>query len=450
MQSRTAAATRPWIASIITIGGALAIGRTVAVDPVRAATGAVLVLLIAAAVLLPELLAATAPALILLNPPGKSARLDLLVPIALLLVVFVRKLARRSIALSIGQCMLVAFAVWVVLNYALHYKGFAESAPSDLSPAADAATLIAGVMLALAASGLDIPRGYLFYISGGAIAVVAVITILQGSPETVLFGLNRNYLGMVIALGVAIAAMMMRRRTAIIWLGASVAMVWALVILQSRGATIAAGSGVLLATIVRVSGDVLGRRTALAAAAIVAVAAIVVTASPSLSEAAQFGRAQSDLTMSDTTRFAAVEVAIATTALNPVIGVGYGRFGLTAYSDPRLNQYINTHNEYLRISAELGLPGIALFVTMLYATSKGLLRSGERAGLVLFATYLVGLLFANTISNLLVTAPFWLCVGIGLRGVKSPSYMEGPRTVIVADSLAGEGILARSRPHPVP
>ena len=428
LQSRTAVATHPWVASIITFGGALAIGRTVAVQPVRAATGAVSAVLIAVAVLLPELLAATAPALILLTPPGQFARLDLLVPVALLVVVIVRKVATRSVSLSKGQGALVAFAVWIVVNYTIHYKGFSESPPTDLSPAADASTLIAGIMLALAASWLDIPRGYLFYLSGGAIAVVAVIIILQGSPETVLFGLNRNYLGMVIALGIAIAVMMMQRRTAVIWLAASVAMAWALVILQSRGATIAAGGGVLLAIIVRMSRDVLGRRTALAAASFAALAAIAVTASPSLSQVAQFGRAQSDLATSDTARFAAVEVALATTALNPVIGVGYGRFGLTADSDPRLNQFINTHNEYLRISAELGLPGIALFMMMLFATLKGLVRSGEHPGLVLFATYLIGLLFANTLSNLLVTALFWLSVGLGLRGLKSPSYVPRPCT----------------------
>jgi O-antigen ligase len=114
---------------------------------------------------------------------------------------------------------------------------------------------------------------------------------------------------------------------------------------------------------------------------------------------------------------------------NPVLGVGYGRFPVVADNDPRLNFFINTHNDFLRLAAELGLPGLGLFLLMLYSSATGLRRGGERAGLVVLATYLVGLMFANTLSNMAVTAPFWICLGIGLGAHRVPQRQTVPGIV---------------------
>jgi O-antigen ligase len=215
------------------------------------------------------------------------------------------------------------------------------------------------------------------------------------------------------AIGIALGCTALNRRSAVVWLPLLAAMIWALIILQSRGAIIAAGSGAALAGLMRLSRQ-FGPKLMPVGLTILVLFVGGIAASPKLSQAVQFGRSESDLASSDAARFATTDLAIATTIANPVLGIGYGRFPIVADHDARLNFFINTHNDFLRLAAELGLPGLGLFLVLVYSSVTGLRRSGERAGLVLMATYLVGLLFANTLSNLAVTAPFWICLGLGL------------------------------------
>jgi O-antigen ligase len=344
----------------------------------------------------------------------------LILPLVLLLAVVVRNVALSSLSWSLGRSALCAFGAWIVLNLLLHYGGLGELGPTTLSPSADASTLLAGLTLALAVSWLNIPRGLLFLVTGLAIAAAAVVTIVSGSPDAVLLGLNRNYLGFVMAIGIALGCTALNRRSAVVWLPLLAAMIWALIILQSRGAIIAAGSGAALAGLMRLSRQ-FGPKLMPVGLTILVLFVGGIAASPKLSQAVQFGRSESDLASSDAARFATTDLAIATTIANPVLGIGYGRFPIVADHDARLNFFINTHNDFLRLAAELGLPGLGLFLVLVYLSVTGLRRSGEWAGLVLMATYLVGLLFANTLSNLAVTAPFWICLGLGLGAQSLPT-----------------------------
>lgn len=73
--------------------------------------------------------------------------------------------------------------------------------------------------------------------------------------------------------------------------------------------------------------------------------------------------------------------AVIITAENPIVGVGINNFG--AASHHRWNtgsgrSYLGCHNTYLEYSAELGLPGILLYLALLYAAWKTLRLTKQR------------------------------------------------------------------------
>lgn len=120
----------------------------------------------------------------------------------------------------------------------------------------------------------------------------------------------------------------------------------------------------------------------------------------------------------------------------PLSGVGVGRYlqiksvYTPAVGPPYMNLPVqNSHNTYLQVGAELGLPGLALFVAIPLLALATALRTSEvhrrdRRALTT-AFFLLGALLVNFITNdnYLVTEMqiiFWLGIG-AILGIASPS-----------------------------
>jgi O-antigen ligase len=125
-------------------------------------------------------------------------------------------------------------------------------------------------------------------------------------------------------------------------------------------------------------------------------------------------RTVGNLADSDSVRVRAAAVATDYALTKPFTGIGYGLFGSAALLDPRLGIFVNTHNDYLRIAAEAGIPAILIFLFLLGLAFRSTKSGPARALRPLIIVYAVGLLFANTLSNLLVTLPVWLALGVAI------------------------------------
>jgi O-antigen ligase len=69
--------------------------------------------------------------------------------------------------------------------------------------------------------------------------------------------------------------------------------------------------------------------------------------------------------------------ALGLTIQNPIFGVGMGNFSTASahtWSTGTGRDWIQTHNTYLQFASELGVPGLLMYLIMLYLAFKGLLR----------------------------------------------------------------------------
>ena len=128
-------------------------------------------------------------------------------------------------------------------------------------------------------------------------------------------------------------------------------------------------------------------------------------------------------------RVYAWRAAVQMTREHPWRGVGFGEFPELAphYSQGRIG-YMDTHNTYLFISSQMGLPALAVFLLFLgvlgyyarwlYRHSRDLtlqaLALGMLGGLV---GLMVSNLFSTTINTEETTGQFWILAGLVMRGV---------------------------------
>jgi O-antigen ligase len=230
---------------------------------------------------------------------------------------------------------------------------------------------------------------------------------LEGRPTA--YGLNPNYLGLVFALGLVCTVVEFRRGRRLLAALAVAAQLAGLVETASRGAMMALGCGLAAYAAGQLStrGSRERRLPWVAAALIVGVAMAAVVLG--VTTAGFASRSGSGLETNNASRQAVAELAVRLSAENPVTGIGYGNFPAEALA--ATGWYMNTHNEYLRLTAEMGLPALVLFLLVL-AGLRGRGREPEwRWTIPLVVTYLAGLLTVNALSNLAVSVPFWLALG---------------------------------------
>lgn len=242
--------------------------------------------------------------------------------------------------------------------------------------------------------------------------------------------LNSNFLGLLLATAlIALVGMPLRlhglpRGAGIIvrWMAVSVVGI-ALALTQSRGAVLAASVGLIALFCVN-----LRLRSQLAVVAVITVFVLTV---PGLSDAVTSGvvsRPREELATNNSVRLDAALLAVHYAVDHPVTGVGYGTFADRARTDSALGLYINTHNDYLRLAAEAGLPSVAAFLFLVWPVVK--MPRASRSTRTAFAVaigYLVGLLFANSLTNLQVTMPFWAVLA-SMWATRSASSSNGDRS----------------------
>jgi putative inorganic carbon (HCO3(-)) transporter len=113
-------------------------------------------------------------------------------------------------------------------------------------------------------------------------------------------------------------------------------------------------------------------------------------------------------------------------ATHPIFGIGLGNFkeAVSAYEDPGRTVESLAHNSYLEIAAELGIPGLLVFLCMLLATLRSLERvrnTTRKAGPILISQAAIGIqasLLGSAVAIFFVTAYLqkllWLMMFVSL------------------------------------
>lgn len=130
-------------------------------------------------------------------------------------------------------------------------------------------------------------------------------------------------------------------------------------------------------------------------------------------------------------RFVRSRIDAASTALDafrsaPILGIGWQRF--PAYARTRLGYAIATHDEYLRVAAELGVVGLLMLALLLVAVAASLrsvLRSDLRAPLLgALATGLVALGFVNGLATPAPSLALTAAIGVAVGTVGWPRRLD--------------------------
>jgi O-antigen ligase len=169
------------------------------------------------------------------------------------------------------------------------------------------------------------------------------------------------------------------RRTPAWWLGLGCAVVFVLTILltQSRGAVLALGA------IGMPSALALARRRPRLVPVFAALVGVALYLAPAglWERMAGLGKATSVATIGEMDpegsardRWAVIQTASRIIADHPLTGVGLGAYRFANFDyNPMLGR-LDTHNTYLNVAAETGIPGLAIFLTLVCSVVRGARR----------------------------------------------------------------------------
>jgi O-Antigen ligase len=315
-------------------------------------------------------------------------------------------------ALRRSHAWIAAFGLVVLVSYAFPVVSLpgAESRLFNLVGLVIGLGLLA-VAVAVPPSGRHVAA--VTAVAGAAAAGYALV--VGGDLHGRLQGLhlNPNYLGALVAVPLVAAVGLATATRRPVWLLAALPCLTALFATRSRGAMIAAAAGLFVLYARR------GwrRQPLLVVAAVVAGLAVLsgfvdVAAVP-------LGRSTAELEYNNAVRAGTARFALEVALSHPLRGIGYSMYPSLAASSHGIGLYINTHNDYLRLAAESGGAALALFLVLLWLGIRGGQRSPDAPVLrAIVVAYAVGLLFANTLANLTVTAPFWVALGCLIAGYR--------------------------------
>ncbi|MBC6456842.1 O-antigen ligase family protein [Actinomadura sp. HBU206391] len=225
--------------------------------------------------------------------------------------------------------------------------------------------------------------------------------------------LNPNYLGALLAPPLVAAVGLTRRTRNPAWLAAGAVCVVAMACTQSRAAFIAATVGIAV-TLVH------GRPRR--HQALIALATAVTVMLPGILELARRltagDRGPADLSRSRAVRQQAAEFALQTAIEHPLHGIGYGMFSSYAARSPGFGLDIGTHNDYLRLAAESGAATLCVFLVILWLAVRERPSGDLTLPLGISLAFATNLLFANLLSNLTISMPFWLSLGCLLAAAR--------------------------------
>lgn len=250
--------------------------------------------------------------------------------------------------------------------------------------------------------------------SGTAVAVAALLAGEIHAGRLQGFGLNPNYLGGLLALPTVVSFALAGLRRAPLWALPGAVTLAALIATQSRAALLGVLAGVVAAALPR--GPRRGRPFL---SPIVAVLAIPVVIASVTLDAGGGARDAAELRRNNEARAQSAVLAVRLAAEHPLRGVGYGTFSGQAARSPEPGVHINTHNDYLRLAAEAGVVPALLLALLVRRAVRRAGNTHERVLTGVVTSFAVMLLFGNLLSNLAVSAPFWVCLG-ALLGARRP------------------------------
>jgi hypothetical protein len=313
-----------------------------------------------------------------------------------------------------GAVPLRAAHLWIGLLaclLAVSYLSPSVTAPvPDVTRLSDLMGILAGLALLAAATASPPDPAILARVIALVGGLAAGYTLLCGdyaNGRLEGLGFNPNFLGAMLALPLVAAAGLVKQGRRLGWMFSAAVCFAAVASTQSRGAFFAVAAG-LVAVVFQ--GCSLKRRILAAS-----VAAIVIIVAPStislVEQAVTGGRESSELSYDSHIRGQVAQFAAGIIVHHPLRGIGFGMFPGYAAGAPNFGIYMATHDDYLRLAAEGGLFTLGAFVILLGLGVRAQ-RPGHLATLkAITFCYAVSLLFANSLANMVVSAPFWLSLG---------------------------------------
>lgn len=205
------------------------------------------------------------------------------------------------------------------------------------------------------------------------------------------------------------------------------------------GSRVAMGAGILTAFALGFAA--LRRRgwrpLVLASIGLVALAAAALVLVAGLSQARHAATPGAAVTI----RLALAKAALLMAAEHPWFGVGLGHFHAVSETYVDLPLYItreNAHNNFLQVLAELGVPGLVLFLAVVVASlgaswrRSSPLDTGLIAGLVV---YLLTCLGGHPLLVPHAAYPFWLALGLSAAAAGPQAAWTRPRKLVMAAAL---------------
>jgi hypothetical protein len=362
--------------------------------------------------------------LCLLGPAASRGSQAVLGASAVLAVSVALHVACGSAVLRRAHAWIAAFGVVVLVSYVFPVV----SLPSQESRLYNVVGLLLGLgLLAVTVAVPPRARHVAAVIAVGGAAAGAYTLVSGGDLHGRLQGLdlNPNYLGALVAIPLVAAAGLAFTTRRPVWLLAALPSLVALFDTGSRGALIAAAAGFIVLFARRG-----WRRQPLLIGAVV-IGGLAMLSGFLDAAALPLGRSSAELEYNNSVRASTAKFALDVALSHPLRGIGYAMYPPLAGSSHGIGLYINTHNDYLRLSAESGGAALGLFLILLWLGLWRRPSSLEHPAALpvlraVTVAYAVGLLFANTLANLTVTAPFWVALGC-LIAARRGSSSEPPR-----------------------
>ncbi len=347
-----------------------------------------------------------------------GGELQVIIPALLILVYVMGLLSGRWRIGSILSVLATTLAVLLLISLQ-----FNSGPVLATSPSRDFLTFALGLGLCVVSISVK-PRIEMLLVSLSLSSMFVAIIIVAGKFEQVsvttdplngqlvgrpyALGLNPNYLGLILTLGIiSIAGLSMYYHRW--WLVVLTTPLWfAIAQEKSRTSIILIAIGLFMVYIV-------GRKVSARISTLVGAGLALALWSGgihSVLKALLGGRINENFSSSDNVRFNLARLAIRLAVDHPLIGVGYGNFPFFAQSAPSVGILLNAHDDYLRVAAEAGIPALILLVSIFVIGIKSMRRiQCGSVALAVLVVYMGGLFTIDALSSLPLSAGIWILIG---------------------------------------
>lgn len=241
---------------------------------------------------------------------------------------------------------------------------------------------------------------------GTGVAAYLLMRGDQAEGRLIGLGLNPNYAGVLLALATVAAVGMAKVGRSWAWLLPALVCASAVFETRSRGAYLAVLAGL---TCLLLAGRPPRQKVLLTLSGLIA--ALVLPATLNSQNGLTGDRSTAELAANSEVRTQAAQLAARVAFENPLRGIGYARFPGFAESTAGFHLRMNTHNDYLRLAAEAGVLALVLFLALVWRSLSRRCSGYEAVLRAVVVANGAALVFANTLSNLVVTIPFWISLG---------------------------------------